>query len=376
MSRCSGKFVGLLAFLLSTPVWSDTPSERHGTIEIVQPGIQVRGGFTLTFQHATLPGVRNEGLGSFDLVSVMPWRAGHWTLYVEGNLSPRTDGVATRLPQVNADAGSALDGDGAGRLQVSELRYSRRFGKRLLSLGLIDPTDMLDNSAVANDETQQFLNRALVNNPLIEFPDYTLGLSWHRDVEPNRLDLTAFLGSSHGLADNPDASYAQLVDVGAPGKGVFLALETYWRSRASLLRLGGWLNSAPHPRIDAPTRTTTNQGLYAVYDLRQGNGLWMLRIGMANGAVASHDRFLSLATSWPVGMAEAGVGVAWSGHARHATSDTEDEWTAEAYLRISSRGNLQWTPGIQWLRHPGSSVAGTQRQAAIWVFSLRVNYLF
>ncbi len=379
MFRCSIRTgLGLWSFLfLLLPLHADTPPERHGSIEIVQPGIQVRGGFTLTWQHASDPAVRDEALGSFDLVSIMPWRAGYWTLYVEGNLSPRSQGIHALLPVANADAGSALDRDGRGRLQVSELRYSRRFGKRLLSLGLIDPTDMLDNSAVANDETRQFINANLVNNPTIAFPDYTLGLSWHRDVEPDRLDITVFMGSSHGLADNPDASYSELVDVTAPGKGLFLALETYWTAPGSLLRLGAWMNSAAFPRLDTTSGTATNHGLYAVFDFARDNVLWMLRAGLANPAVSPGARFLSLGASWPVWTAEAGMGVAWVGQSRKALDpDLKDELDMEAWLRLSLTENLEITPSIQWLQHPDLDIGSGHVAARSRVATLRLNYLF
>ncbi len=368
----------LLVFLsLVTPLHADTPPERHGSIEIAQPGIQVRGGFTSTWQHATDPAVQDEGLASFDLVSVMPWGAGYWTLYVEGNLSPRPDGVHALLPVANGDAGSALDRDGKGRLQVSELRYSRRLGKRLLSLGLIDPTDMLDNSAVANDETRQFINANLVNNPTIAFPDYTPGLSWHRDVDPDRLDMTAFIGSSHGLADNPDASYAELVDVTAPGKGVFLALETYWTAPASLLRLGGWLNSAPHQRLDTPAGTAANYGVYAVFDFDSDPGQWSLRAGLANPVVSPGDRFLSVAASWPMWTARAGLGLAWTGHSRRAIdAEREDEVDVEAWLRMPLTAGLEITPSLQWLSHPGLNAKPDPIATHVAVATLRLNYLF
>lgn len=92
------------------------------------------------------------------------------------------------LGEVNGDAGSALNGNGDGRLQISELRYAlpvRDFGT--LSFGLLDPTAFLDTtshanptagpdfSGIANDETTQFLGNSFVNNPVVEFPDYTLG---------------------------------------------------------------------------------------------------------------------------------------------------------------------------------------------------------
>ncbi len=368
---------GLLSGFTPAPSRADTPPERHGIIEITTPGVQVEGGLTLTRQVTDAPGTHDESLASFDLVSIMPWQTGFWTLYVEGTLTPRADGVFRRLPGVNADAGTALDRDGAGRLQVSELRYSRRFGRRLLSVGLIAPTDMLDNSAVANDETRQFLHQALVNNPGIAFPDYTLGLSWHRDIQPNRFDVTAFLGSSHGLADNPDASYAQLIDIRAPGKGLFAAVETYWTAPGTLLRLGLWYNGAAHPRLDAPAHTAPARGVYTVFDFTRGDLRWMLRAGLADARVSRASRFLSLAVDRSLGDAEIGAGLAWTGLSpREADPEQADEGVAEGYLRLPLPENLELTASLQRVVHPGLRRGGTAWPDRAWISSLRLVYPF
>ncbi len=90
---------------------------------------------------------------------------GLWTLYVEGNTTPRNNGISSVLGEANADIGSALDGDDSGRLQVSELHYAISLASGELVTGLIDASSFLDASKVANDETAQFLGRRFRQQP-------------------------------------------------------------------------------------------------------------------------------------------------------------------------------------------------------------------
>ncbi|MBA1333320.1 hypothetical protein QQ73_20495, partial [Candidatus Endoriftia persephone str. Guaymas] len=94
-----------------------------------------------------------------------------------------------------------------------ELHYAISLASGELVAGLIDASSFLDASEVANDETAQFLGAGFVNNPTIEFPDYSLGAVWHYDATVDHPGLTLLLSSSHGLADN-DGKYDQLFDLG------------------------------------------------------------------------------------------------------------------------------------------------------------------
>ena len=155
---------------------------------------------------------------------------GAWRLYIEGNSTPRANGVSSLLPEANTDAGSALDRDRRGRLQISELNYAHRFGKALtVTAGLLDVSGFFDQSRIASDENTQFLGVSFVQNPTIEFPDYALGLVIEQSWETNTV-WRAGLTSSNGLADNPNLSYAQLVNVGEDSKGVFAVTSLTWKN--------------------------------------------------------------------------------------------------------------------------------------------------
>jgi hypothetical protein len=349
---------------------------RHGAVTMPAQPVAVEGGLTAVFQTATDKHIDSELVTSFDLVTTLPRGNGKWVVYVEGNTSPRTDGVSTLLGEANADAGSALDRDGNGRLQVSELHYFQPFADGLLVSGLVDVTSTLDSSEVANDETHQFLSAPLVNNPTIDFPDYSLGVVYNRETGPDR-GYSLALTSSHGLGDNSDASYAQLVDINAEGKGVFAAAEGQWPLATTRLHLGMWLNSAGHARLDGGAGTEHNYGLYLGVDGRLGRGMWNLRVGLANDQVSPTSRFLSAAVERPLSQATLGLGLAYSGlSAQDTTAQQDNSLLAEAYLRFVPRDDVSLTPAVQWLRNSGFDTSATTVDNEQLLLSLRLNYTF
>jgi hypothetical protein len=361
--------------LTMVPALADEPQQRYGTVVETDHQIQVEGGFTATLQTSSDERIRDEALASFDLVAVIPRGQGKWTTYIEGNISPRRQGVSILLGEANGDAGSALDRDDKGRLQVSELHYARHLGDNSLTVGLINPAGVLDASAVANDETGQFLGASFVNNPTIAFPDYALGSSLHLEEGNGRPGYNLLLSSSHGLADNPRRSYAQLVDVEADGKGLFLGAEMYWSRAASRWRLGLWGHSEEQPVMDGAAKEAANYGAYLNTDYAVGNSRWNLRLGMANDEVSPAAAFVGLAMETPVAGHTLGAGVA-----RTAVSDqlggAGDVTQAELYLRVAVRDGLHLTPSIQYLHNSGFDNSGSEFGRGITVYSLRAGYSF
>jgi hypothetical protein len=373
-------FIGLMTSGLALPALAASEPEhieaRHGAVTMPQQPIAVEGGFTAVLQAAGDSQIDSELTTSFDLVTTLPRGNGKWVIYVEGNSSPRDNGVSSQLAEANADAGSALDRDGNGRLQVSELHYFSPWADGLLVSGLVDVTTTLDSSEVANDETGQFLSAPLVNNPTIEFPDYSLGVVYNRETGEDR-GYSLALTSSHGLADNPHASYAQLVDISAEGKGVFAAVEGQWPLAAAKLHTGVWLNSADHSRLDGSAGTAANYGLYLVIDGHMADSQWNLRAGLANEQVARASRFLAAAVQRPLARATLGLGLAYTGLSPQDPSPQQDDsWQAEAYLRFDPRPHLSLTPAVQWLRHSGFDASGSTLDKEQLLLDLRLSYAF
>jgi hypothetical protein len=378
--KISNITAGLATLGLGLSAQAETSSEhieiRHGAVTMPAQPIAVEGGVTAIFQASDDKNINAELTTSFDLVTTLPAGNGKWVIYVEGNTSPRTDGVSSLLGEANADAGSALDRDGNGRLQVSEAHYFHPLGGGLLVSGLVDVTASLDNSEVANDETSQFLSSSLVGNPTIDFPDYSLGLVYNRETGENR-GYSLALTSSHGLADNPNASYSQLVDVGADGKGVFAAAEGQWPVADTKLHAGAWINTADHDRLDGSTGTDQNYGVYLTVDGHLATDLWNLRAGVANDKVSQASQFLSAAFEHPFVSTTLGLGIAYTGLSdQDATPQLDDILQAEGYLRFTPYDSLSVTPIVQWIRNSGFDASGSTLKAEQTLFSVRFNYTF
>ena len=142
------------------------------------------GVVTAVYQEADDNRVDEEWSASLDIFGTLRHGNGEWLIYIEGSTAPDDNGVSSRYPTANADAGSVIDRDGDDSVQISEFNYTFALKPgRTLMLGIIDPSGWLDRSRAANDENLHFLNGSFVNNATIEFPDYTPGavLRWLGD---------------------------------------------------------------------------------------------------------------------------------------------------------------------------------------------------
>jgi len=111
------------------------------------------------------------GEGSLDLILLYRPMV-RTTLFVdlEAIAGPGPDRKLGSLSRVNADA-ETLGGQDE-KLTAREVWLGLRFINDRLDffLGKLDPTNYFDRNAFANDETSQFLNAALVNNPMLKQP--------------------------------------------------------------------------------------------------------------------------------------------------------------------------------------------------------------
>jgi len=365
----------MLLLLYSLSAAAHEVDTRHGAVnDRVEPS-PVKVGFSMTFQTASRSDVRNEALASFDLLSTLQLGTGELAVYVEGSTTPRRNGVSSVLVEANGDAGSALDGNGNGRLQVSELHYVWPVLSSYLYTGLINPTGLLDSSDVANDETRQFIGASFVNNPSIDFPDYTLGVAWHLSRDTTKLGAVIFFGSSHGIADNPSASYSELFDIKDSGKGVFAAAELYLPVRGTTIRSGIWVNSADHERFEQHSVHSRNYGIYANIDGQAGEGQWNLRLGVANEDVSDEAFFAATVLEYPLADMALGMGLAYTGLSDKIKDTQADDMTqTEVYARFTLPGQFELTPSIQWLQNSGFNKSNSRVASDAWVGTLRLTW--
>lgn len=334
------------------------------------------GGATLVAQWPADDRVRPEVTGSLDVFVELPLGRGRLFTYIEGNTSPRAGGVAQRLPAANTDAGTALSGDGSGRIQLSELRVVWPVSSAGdVHLGLLDATGFLDVSRIANDENLFFLGLPFVNNPTIAFPDYAPAVAYDGALPGGALRVGAVVSSSHGLADNPSASYSDLADVGAGGKGVFAGATARCVGVAYRLSAGAWHDSASRPFVDGSARTGTRHGIFTVLGWDRGRHAFSVRAGVRGGNVSNIRSFLGGTYLWS--RSPGAVGLALGRSLVAASLPTASDQThGELFLRARLPGGAFVTASAQHLTNPAFDPSGTVLPARLWVLGVRLSTQF
>ncbi|MCC5451088.1 hypothetical protein LMJ53_04975 [Rheinheimera sp. UJ51] len=341
------------------------------------------GGVVLTHQQTDEQQVANETAASADLLLTKQQLSGSWIIHLEASSSPNTAGISRALPEANNDVGSALDKNDNGRLQLSELYYQHQFNdQQSLSAGLIDISGIFEQSRIASDEATQFLGRYFSANPVIAFPDYSLGVVYEQQVS-SAIKWRTALASSNGLADNDGRSYAQLFSVDEQDKGLFAISSISWKQQAYLFRLGAWANTAAQARLDDPNKDQANYGLYMLAGYEVGQHAWNLRLGAANSHVSAAAAFTSLSYQYRQGAYILGLGMA-----RAYASSQQPEFTAkvipprqdtqqyEAYLRYAITPDLLITGVVQAIVNSDFTAAEDQSNRVSQVYGARLTWLF
>lgn len=340
-----------------------------------QAPVSVSGGVTAVAQSVDDDRVRSEVVSSVDLFLDLAL-AGRVRLetYVEANTTPFRGGVSGLVGEANADAGTALNRRRRGRVQLSEVRFVIPVGQGLTAHGgLLDATGFLDVSRIANDENLFFLGVPFVNNPTIGFPDYALGVALAGSLpRTESVQVGAVLSSSHGLADNPAVSYAQLLSVSEPSKGAFAGLTTRWVGDGRRFSLGSWVNTAPHDRLDGALETEWNWGVFSVAGWFRGAHSLSGRVGLANGDVSLARVFTGLTYLWARQPDVVGVAIG-----RSATStEAPDVAHAELFVRRRLVGDVFVTGSLQRIHNSGFDGSGQAIDPRVWVGGVRLSMQF
>lgn len=320
--------------------------------------------------------VASEVVGSFDLFLTVPFGRGALETYVEASTTPRLNGVSRLVGEANADAGTALNRRRRGQVQLSEVRLVWPVAPDLRGhLGLLDATGFLDVSRIANDENLFFLGVPFVNNPTIEFPDYALGGAVQGSVSgTGRLRLSAVLVSSHGLADNPGVSYAQLLDLREPGKGLFGGVALRWVREDRRFSVGGWMRTSPVPTLDGSGDLERNRGLFSVAGITKGRHSVSLRGGISNGHVSLVRGFTGATYLWARRPTAVGLAVGRSFSAGQLGLD--DIVHGEAFLRRRLLGDAYVTLSLQRIHNSGFDGSGVTVPPELWVGGVRLSAQF
>jgi porin len=248
-----------------------------------------------------------------------------------------------------------------------------------------------DASSYAHDETNQFLNSALVNNPTIPFPDYALGLAgYYNPVEwwylsaglvdaQNDLKETGFRTTFHG-----EDYFFYIFET-----GVTPVLDSPNGSLQGAYRIGIWNDPRPKANSDAAKTYRDDVGLYLSCDQMllkensddsdsQGLGAFA-RYGYAD------DDKNDMTSFWSFGIQYQGLldgrdeDVLGAGFAQGFFSDkasstyTEDYESAfELYYNAKLMPKLNISPSIQYITNPG----GSELSGDSMIFGVRAQMLF
>ncbi|HEY5646590.1 MAG TPA: hypothetical protein VIS76_11635 [Pseudomonadales bacterium] len=347
----------------------------HATPAMATAYPRMEGGLTAVYQHETETGLSDAG-ASVDFFAYLPTRRGEWMLHLEAATAKGSGSLFDLLPEINADAGTAQDAQGDARLQISELNYRWNLGtQQNLTLGTIDVAAHLDRSRIANDENTHFLAPSFVNNPTIEFPDYTLGAMYRRSPGESMPEITAIVSGSNGLADNPRRSYGELVDLTDSGKGIFAGLGARWYTRTSTVGVGAWYRSDDHVQLNGADDDRHNYGAYAVYEWHSGVHGVTLRAGAARPSVSRASRYLGAAYERLAPLGALGIGF---GHTflsdRDRQADRADTTQVELFYRLAlGSENIHVTPALQYLKNSGFDSAGSILDAEVLVAAVRFH---
>jgi Carbohydrate-selective porin, OprB family len=359
---------------------------RHGVLAAavasVAPslanGVELSGGLTAIGLFPSSAPIADDRTLSVDLNLVQRYEHGQLFAYLEGNSSLDERRASTVLVESNADAGTALDPDRRGRVQLSELNYQlHRPAGRELTFGLLDASGYLDRTRITNDENVQFLGASFVNNPTIEFPDYTLGVVYQSPAVGRRPQINAVLTSSNGLADNPNLSYSQLFQVADAGKGVFAAAGLGWPKETRLTRVGAWINTREHDDVNGLPGGGRNYGMYAVFGQSWRAHAMNLRVGLANEDVTRGSAFVALAYRYRLREHAIGAGIAHTFLSPAVVERLLDDSThVEIFARLAIAPTMHLSVSAQWLHNSGFHAAPSDPRHSVAVAGIRFHYAF
>ena len=378
-----------------------------------QDWLDVSLGITSIHQRNTRGGLstnnrRGAFAGSYDLELIgdmhrlLGFDGASLYIHAEG-WSSRTQGIdpvsVGSVFGVNDDAISPR-----AAIVVTELRYGQELldGKFIFQIGKMDlslpgrfnnrscPTSF-DQNKYANDEAAQFFNSAMVNNPMIPFPDYGLGASLR--YNPNKWWYVSAGGvdaqadrrrTGFDTAFNDEDHFFYILEA-----GLMPVLDSANGALPGTYRFGFWNDPRPKSNSGKTERQTGDLGFYVSFDQvltkentnsADGQGLAVFaRYGHADARKNDITEFWSFGLQYQGPLEGRDTDVLGAGFAQGVFSDAASttysrdyESVVEFYynVRISSHVNI--SPSIQYIANPG----GAPRISDAIILSLRLQARF
>jgi hypothetical protein len=288
--------------------------------------------------------------GAFDLTLISrPMAYTTFFVDIEAIAGQGPDRVLGSLSRLNADVETlGLGGLGIGgqdqKLAIREAWLGFRLLNDRLDLftGKLDPTNYFDRNAFANDETTQFLDAALVNNPMLKQPPNGPGLV-------TRWDAGRDLGFSLGVMGSREFE-GEIFD------GPFVAGEIDYHSARLLdgnYRLWARFGRVPDDLqrqtwgmgVSLDQRLTEQLGIFLRAGFSQADGVPQLSSAASGG--------LQLRAPWlsrPRDRVGAGYTYQWE--------PIGSEQLAEFYYNLFLTDRLSLIGNVQWLISGPNQVTG------------------
>jgi len=382
---CMFSIISIASYAAHEHDWNaDTLTNGFGGLNdaLEDSGIEV--GFCLTsiYQRNTKGGLstnnrKGEFSGSYDLEMTADLQR---LLGIEGVIFIHGEGGWTDSEGIDGTSvgsvfGVNADAIGNRSLDIVELFYEVPLGDRFtLTIGKIDFTGYFDASAFANDETAQFLNGALVNNPSIPFPDYSLGIIGTYNLSD---DWYLMAGAADAQADGRETGFNTafhdedyfffIVE-----SGIARQFESETGSLQGTYRVGLWYDPQPKAHSDSSKEYRDDTGLYISCDQefikendipedKQGLG-GFFRYGYAPSKTNDLTNYYSFGAQYQGlidGRDDDVLGLAYAhgdfSDKADATYTEDYESAAELYYSAQITPWMTLSPSVQYITNPGGN---------------------
>ncbi len=374
--------------------------------ELNEKGVEVDLGFTNIYQSNVKNGLSTHDengryTGSYDLevnadlYQLLGIESFRMYMLIEGSW-PDEEGINEN--SVGSFFGVNDDAAGNRSIDVTELWFEKSNADNTLRFraGKLDLTAgfdfhnypvAFDTTVYSNDETSQFLNSALVNNPLIPFPDNGLGAGIFMEPYKNWYVSAAVQDAQ---ADARETGFNTALH---DKDYFFYIMETGFLSESytdngpvpGAFRFGMWYDPQPKERFTSGSIKRDDLGFYTACDKmvykenankgdNQGLGIFA-RAGYADRDVSELSTFWSFGLSYKGLLENRNEDVIGLGYAQGVFSDkntafAEDyESVTEVYYNYKVKESIHLTPSLQYIQNPG----GTGDAADATLIALRLQ---
>jgi len=332
--------------------------------------VEFSGAVTAFYLTPSDENVKDDYIGVLDLDIEGDLAFGRWHVYVEGTSTTNAGRVTDIYGEALADAGAASDGDGKGRVQLSNIEYYMPVGSGELVLGLLYPSGFTESGDWTNDETSQFVSSSFVNIQTSAAPDYALGFGYYQNIT-EQLSFSFLLSQAQGLGDL-DGRYSSLFD---NVDDYFTSAELVYS--ISRLSVHGtlWSSSLEQESFNGGTEKNHGGHLSIAYDTYIG--LLVARAGYANDKVSEAANFIGL--SWQKSFDEwafgAGVSQSYVSNFLKADDQIDDLVQIEVYIKYQITDNFHVTGSLQKIENSGFT-SESEFETDPTIFTLRTSYEF